>query len=271
MNKNHDIVKSNALVEACYKPISLNQMRLLLVALTQVKAGEKIKADEKFIIKAEAISDLAGPSKAALYRDLKQAAADLYELSITVDRGANGKERPGKFVFRAVSACDYMPKKGCVELYFTKWIIPYISGLQSHFTKYKAKQVMDMRSSYGIRLYELCLQWLAVGREREFSVLEFRSMFGLGKKYLLLSKLKEKVIKPAMADVNTFSDLNISFGQRKDGHKITHFQFMVTKKKKDTAVFRHVLNKKYIELKSRPGESWEQATARLSSEANPPA
>ena len=33
---------------------------------------------------------------------------------------------------------------------------------------------MPMRSTYGIRLYELCLQWL--GDEREFEVDEFREI-----------------------------------------------------------------------------------------------
>ena len=93
-----------------------------------------------------------------------------------------------------VSHCDYIEDEGRVELVFTPSIIPYISSLKTRFTKYQAKYVMPMRSGYGIRLYELCLQWL--GDEREFEVDEFKELLGLGNQYPRLADLKRRVIRP---------------------------------------------------------------------------
>ena len=152
---------------------------------------------------------------------------------ITVPYRPNGDERqPVKRMINVVDCCDYYEGKGCVQLQFTRSIMPYISELSSHFTRYKARYVMPMRSSYGIRLYELCLQWISFGSEREFTITEFKKLLGLeGKKaYARLDVLKRKVIKPAQADINKHTDLQITFGQRKAGRRVTHFQFAITRK-----------------------------------------
>lgn len=293
-NKNIDIVKSNALVEACYHPASLNQMRLLLAALTGVKAGEKLSHKTEIIITAGALAEMTGTTIRANYGALKLAADQLFEMYVTVRDKPNGDGKvPARYIKkRVVNYCAYDEGMASVTLSFAPAILPYISVLNSHFTAYKASQVMAMRSSYGIRLYELCLQWLGFGTEREFTVAEFKALFGLENKYKRLDKIKDKIIKPALRDINQHSDLEVIFGQRKAGRVITHFQFKISRKgdaaqsdifiersKKNPAAknkgiheTRHVLNKKYIEDNSKPGESWEQATARLSdrlsSEAN---
>ena len=224
-------MKANALIEASYKPASLYQMRLLIAALCQVKAGEKLSYKREFTITAGGLAELTGNTLRTNYRKLARAADELMEMIVTVPYRPNGDSR--KLIKRKINVvgqCDYVAGEGCVKLEFTPQILPYISALSSHFTKYKAKYVMPMRSSYSIRLYELCLQWTGFGTEREFEVDEFRELLGLGDKYPKVDVLKNKVIKPALADINKFSDLNVTFGQRKAGRRITHFQFVITRK-----------------------------------------
>ena len=52
----------------------------------------------------------------------------------------------------------------------------------------------------------------------------------LGKAYERIGNIKDKVIKPALADINKHSNLNVAFGQRKAGRRVTHFQFVITQK-----------------------------------------
>ena len=213
-----DIVKSNALIEASYKPASLTQMRLLLAALMQIKATDKLSYKTEFVVTAGGLADLTGNAMKQNYRLLERAAKELMEMIITVPYRPNGDERqPVKRMINVVDCCDYYEGKGCVQLQFTRSIMPYISELSSHFTRYKARYVMPMRSSYGIRLYELCLQWISFGSEREFTITEFKKLLGLeGKKaYFRLDVLKRKVIKPALADINKHTDLQITFGNAK--------------------------------------------------------
>lgn len=225
-----DIVKSNALIEAVYNPGSVYQMRLLMAALLQVKAKEKIDYKTRYYISANALADMTGSAAKNNYKELRKAAKDLMETTVHIKDDVYGNPLERTLRINLVSSCEYGDGEGQVGLRFTEEIIPYVSDLKKRFTQYQAKYVMPMRSSYGIRLYELCLQWL--GDEREFSVEEFKVMFGLENKYARLDKLKEKVIKPALDDINKHSDIRVSFGQRKAGRKVTHFQFRITRSAK---------------------------------------
>ncbi len=124
---------------------------------------------------------------------------------------------------------------------------------------------MPMRSGYGIRLYELCLQWL--GEEREFEVEEFRQLFKLEDKYKSPYEIKRRIIYPALNNINTHSDIRVTFGQRKAGCRVSHFQFMIVK---PAAKEKPLSHREWIDKHkmARTGESWEQAIKRTKSEHN---
>ena len=156
---------------------------------------------------------------------LKRAADELMEMIVTVDKNPDGSRRRRYRKINAVSHCDYIEGKAKIVLRFTPSIIPYISGLHELFTRYKVKYVMSMRSAYGIRLYELCLQWVEFRSEVEFEVDEFRHVMGLDGKYERMDHLKTKVIKPALRDVNAHADLEVTFGERR--RRTNHHPFSV--------------------------------------------
>lgn len=299
MNKeNRDVVKSNALVEASYHPASLYQMRLLLAALAQIKAMGKIDHEKDFEVTAGGMADLIGAigSAGSYYKQLKRAADELMEMIITVDKNPDGSSRKrGYRRINVVSHCDYIEGEAKIVLRFTPSIIPYISDLHELFTRYKLKYVMSMRSAYGIRLYELCLQWADFRSEVEFEVDEFRHVMGLDGKYERMDHLKTKVIKPALRDVNAHTDLAVTYGERRRGRAITHFQFKYQKKQtvaampdrsgqkgRKTAGTRALevpgaalpylegpdwqARRSYIEENARAGEDWTQAKERLTKE-----
>lgn len=228
-NKSHDIVKSNALIEAVYNPGSVYQMRLLIAALMQVKAKDKLDYRKRYYVSANTLADMTGTKAYENYKELKKAADDLMNTTVLVADTPDGKALPNPIRINLVSSCEYIKGQGTVGLRFTEEITPYVSDVRSRFAQYQAKYVMPMKSSYGIRLYELCLQWL--GYEREFSVDDFRQMFGLsGKSFERIEVIKRRVIKPALDDINTHSDIRVDLGQRKAGRKVTHFQFRITRK-----------------------------------------
>lgn len=227
-NTNKDIVKSNALIEAMYEPGSVYKMRLLMAALMQIKAKEKLDHNTDFVVTANALADLTGSAARNNFRELAKAADELLHTVIEVSERPNGeKGRIRKRKINLTSGCEYVKNEGKVVLNFGAHAVPYISNLSKRFTQYQAKYVMPMKSSYGIRLYELCLQWL--GDEREFEVEEFKRMFALENKYSKVAELKRKVIDPALRDINTYSDIRVDFGQRKAGRIVSHFQFRITK------------------------------------------
>jgi len=227
MDNKQDIVKSNALIEAVYNPGSVYQMRLLMAALLQVKSKGGIDYKVRYEITANSLSDLTGSEAKNNYRELKKAADDLMNTVVHVKYTPDGEPLKRPLKINLVSSCEYSDSEGLVGLRFTDEITPYVSDLKKRFTKYQAKYVMPMKSSYGIRLYELCLQWF--GDQREFEINELKEMFGLTNKYKSIKDFKLRVIDPAINDINKYSDIRVTYGQRKTGRRVSHFQFMIKK------------------------------------------
>lgn len=221
----HDVVKSNALIEAAYNPGNLWELRVLMACLAQIKAKESLDHTRIFSVSANALADITGTAAKSSYGSLKRAMVELRDKFLTIHltpEGAPARRREINFV----NYCDYIESEGRVELTFSPAICPYISQLKSNFTKIMLSHVMPMKSGYGIRLYELCLQWL--GDEREFAIADFRRIMGIEDKYLDIGDLKKRVIQPAIKDINTYSNMRVRVGQRKAGRVVTHLQFQIT-------------------------------------------
>lgn len=230
-NKKHSakVQISNALIDACYRPASLYQMRLLLAAIAQIKPGQRITHKTDFEISAAGLADLIGETEmgGAYYRQLARAAKDLRGMYITIYEYHDGRKRRGdRTEINFVSHCQYVKSEGRVSLQFTHSIIPYITQLKSRYKSYLLTTAIKMRSGYGIRLYEQCLRWNFRG-EWEISVEDFRDLMGLDEEYSDVRELKRRVVDPAIADVNRCTEFRITFGQRKAGRQITHFQFRI--------------------------------------------
>ena len=255
------VVKSNALIEAAYHPESRYQMRVLLACVSMIKSAEELKVGHQFELSAKVLADLTGENAKSNYRELKKAAEEIMAMSLKLKKSPTGeplidakKEQPDEIEINMAAACAYYKRQGKVVLEFSHSVLPYLSELKGYFTKYKLKHIIKMKSAYGIRLYELLVQWF--GDEREMSIEEFKEMFGIEDKYPRLPDLKKRVIEPALKDVNKYSNFNVEFGQRKNGRRVTHFQFKFRPKDR----VEKKLTQQFIEKNAKPGMSWTQAT-----------
>jgi plasmid replication initiation protein len=218
------VVKSNKVVEASYM-LSLAEQRVLLACIAQIDSKAMLTDQYRFEVSAGEIVDLAGlESFSNAYRDLRKAAEKLYERSIVIDDPDPDNPQITQRKMRWISSIDYVPGEGKLVLSFSFGIIPYLSQLSKEFTRYKLKHVSRFESVYSIRLYELLVQWSAVG-QREIEVEWLKKQFQVEEKYSRLGDLKKRVIEPAVAEINEHSNFWVTYGQRKVGRIVTHFQF----------------------------------------------
>lgn len=264
--ENDLVVKSNALVEAAYS-LTLTEQKVILSAITQVRRDEPITDEVLYSISANALADMGGFAATHEYQMLKEASERLWERTLVVYEKPNGGgSRKSKI--RWVQRADYIDDEGRVELRFSKDILPYLTTLQSQFTKYRLQYVALMKSRYGIRLYELLIQWRSTG-ERELEIGWLREVWSLTDKYKAIKDFKKYVIEPAVADINKCSDLWCKWGQRKTGRKVTHIQFQFGQKpgikKLDTK--KRMTEKEFHQFcQTKRGESLQQAVARAKEE-----
>lgn len=265
MPSNDLVYKSNALIQAAYS-LTLAEQKIILSAITQVKRNEEITDEKLYMVTANALADMAGFEAKNEYRSLKMAVEKLWERTLTVHEQPNGKgpttlkTRKMRWVQEAV----YIENEGAIQLRFSKPILPYLTALSSEFSKYKLRYVADMKSRYGIRLYELLVQWRGTG-EREIEMNWLRMTWQLEGKYKAIKDFKKYVLEPATRDINQHSDLWVTWGQRKTGRKVTHLQFKFGPKNAHLIEEKPMTKTNFSKF-ARPGEELKQAIERAKRE-----
>ena len=260
------VYKANDLIEASYSAISLQEQLMLLACIGSVDPRE-LTAETRVELTVSDFAGLLDLSARGAYDDLQRAAERLFGRYLVIDQPDPKNPRLVRTRTRWVHAIDYYPGDGKVVLFFAPKVIPYLSQLKERFTKYKLQHVAQFRSTYGVRLYELLMQWQGKG-SREIELDWLREKWGLEDKYKALKDLKRRVIEPAMRDINTYSNLWVKMEQRKRGRRVVALQFSFGLKEQKG---RKNGRKKEQDLRAlaeqiaRPGESWESAMARAAS------
>ena len=263
------VYKSNALVEAAYR-LSVQEQRIVLACISQVKRNEPVTDDVMYSVTAEEISTMAGVPIESSYSQLKEAALRLKRREVRLTQEPNGKGKiPGVMITGWVQTIIYREGEGRVELRFTKDMLPYLTELTKQFTKYALADVAKMDSTHAIRLYELLMQWDSIG-QREIEIGQLREWFQLEGRYPSIKDFKLRVLDPAVSQINEHSPLQVEWTQRKTGRKVTHLAFSFGPKKpakmiKTTPAKRNKgkLSDAEIRKQARPGETWEAARTRL--------
>ena len=265
---NELVVKSNHVIEASYK-LTLNEQRLILLCVRQIKKGQKITADSRFDISAADFADMFEISADRAYSELQAVTDKLYERSVTIQQPDPERPNVAATKTRWVSAIDYMPNEGRVSIYFAVRMVPYISMLEGGFTRYNLQNISGMSSVYGIRFYEFFKSWSFGGvyNTKKIALEELKEKLELTGKYSSIKDFKLYVLDKAIDDINKHSDLIATYKTIKTGRKITHLEFGFQDKseqRKKRSVQR--IDNAYIEKHARPGETYEQARKRLEEE-----
>jgi hypothetical protein len=87
-------------------------------------------------------------------------------------------------------------------------------------------------SKYGLALWELCADYLGSGREygeTPYIPLEsFRKLMGIADStYPTFKRLKDKVLNPAVAEINEVSDFRVAVDEQRQGRKVTALKFKI--------------------------------------------
>ena len=269
------VYKSNALAEAGYR-LSIQEQRIILAALSKIGRDDVVTDEVMYSITASSIAKLTGQRVNDTYQELKEAAIRLKRRDIKLSKKPNGegniKLKNRVLITGWVQTIAYIDSEGCVEIRFSKDILPYLSQLKEQFLSYNIESVAKFSSSYGIRLYELLAQWKTTGT-REIEISEFKKMLDIQDKYTSIRNLKIRVLDPALKDINKHSDFWVKQTQRKAGRNVTHFIFNFglkseIKTKKSLQKEPKILGvpKSEIEKKARKGESYEEAAQRIKAE-----
>jgi plasmid replication initiation protein len=266
---NMTVYKSNEVIEAGYK-LTLNEQRVVLACIAQVDSSKTLLGTERFELSAKDFSTIFSVSDKTAYESLRDVAETLFNRYVVIDNPFSNNPKAKQLKTRWISSIVYFPEEGKISLSFAVDMLPYLSELKRTFTRYKLEHIGKMTSIYAIRLYELLAQWQSVGK-REVGLDWLKQQFEVTDQYVNMCDFKKRVLDPAVKDINTHSNYQVSWTQRKTGRQITHLTFAFFEKQ--PAVAKKATEKKIlgvlesvIEKQAKVGESWEQAAKRIKAE-----
>lgn len=131
MADNNLIYKDNRIIEASYR-LSIREQRLVLLAISQINALEKLNENKVITITASEYSSVFGVDQKNAFRDMKWAMDQLFNQFIKVIVNEDKTE-----TFRWLSKKSATLSNQSVEVRFTADIAPYLHNLKGKFTKYQ--------------------------------------------------------------------------------------------------------------------------------------
>ena len=224
------VVKDNALINASYN-LDLAEQRLILLAIVEAReSGKGINTNDPLVVHAESYAHQFNVHRNTAYTTLKNACNALFL------RQFSYQEKNSKNIehikSRWVSEIRYIENEAVVKLIFSPAIVPLITRLEEHFTKYELEQISNLSSAYAIRLYELLIAWRSTGKTPIFELADFRKKVGVDETdYAIISDLKKRVLDIAIKQLNEHTDITVQYEQHKKGRSISGFSFTFKQKK----------------------------------------
>lgn len=230
------VVKDNALINASYN-LDLVEQRLILLAIVEAReSGKGINANDPLEVHPDSYINQFGVHRNTAYQALKDACNDLFARQFSYQK-INERGNIENYRSRWVSEIGYVDNEAVVKLIFAPAIVPLITRLEEHFTKYELQQVSNLSSAYAVRLYELLIAWRSTGSTPVIELSDFRQSIGvLDTEYKRMERFKTSVLELAIKQINEHTDITVKYEQHKKGRSILGFSFTFKQKKKDNLV-----------------------------------
>jgi plasmid replication initiation protein len=219
----------NALTRAA-QGLSLSEKRLVMCAVSRLDSRKQTTPEKMPItrVTAQEYADLAKIQMDTAYKELKSACKRLYTRSIHFYEPADPERPDSKWTevdMRWVGKAKYRDDEGVVELYWWHELIPFLTGIESHFTNYQLQQATALRSIYSWRLLELLSQFkdkglLIIGTD-EFA----HAMDATEKQRTDFGQIRKRIIEPAVKELIEKDGWDITWQAIKRGRTVATLRF----------------------------------------------
>lgn len=229
IKENNIVSKSNTLIEANSR-LNLVEQKMLLCLASNIEPNDRDFKTYTFPIKQ--FHDLLGLSGSTKYTELSKITKELLSKVIEI--------RAGEELIQVswLSSAIYNRNKGTIDMRFDPLLKPFLLELSSKFTSYRLANVVKLKSTYAIRIYELLKQYEDL-KERTISLENLRYYLDAMDVYPNYANFKQRVLKPSQKELNQKTDISFDFEEIKLGRKVQKIRFIIRgQKKKDSDLIR---------------------------------
>lgn len=221
--KEHNIVsKSNVLIEASSR-LNLIEQKILLCLASNIEPTDRDFKIYTFPIKQ--FHELLGLNGATKYTELSGITKDLLSKVIEI------RTKEGLMQLSWVSSVIYNKNRGTIDIRFDPLLKPFLLELSSQFTSYRLGNVMKLKSTYSIRIYELLKQYEDL-KERIIYLEDLRYYLDALNIYPKYANFKQRVLNVSQQELKLKTDIFFEFEEIKCGRKVQKIKFIIKSKKR---------------------------------------
>lgn len=258
-NPSNIVRKAEKLLTARY---ALSELAIKVIT-TVISMIDKNDSDfHLYVLRVADFKELAGSKGkvgGSAYKALKDACNELMDKRIEFDDG----EEIGFMITRWIASAEYFAGAGEIEIEISQKLRPLLLQLkEGNYLNYELRNILPLRSTYLIRLYELLKHeynkivkykpsTTAVVHEIEIDWL--RDHFEIPDSYQYSSHIKRLIFDKAVEQFEKYTDLKISYKpSRKRGKKVLAVEFTIRKNDKlaeylkDLNTFIRYMRKYYV-------------------------
>ena len=238
-----------------YKHHDLNAARYSLSELEQkivlAHAALIKKTDTDFETKVIPVPELA---RLIQYKHLPSLRRELFNIGVSIMKKPiaipTGKGKDSFVIYNWFSKIEFNADTDSLILRSDPDLKPYLLNLQDRFLEggggrvliYRLSAVVNIKGKFNIRVYELCKQYLAIGKVT-VELSELRLKIGLDehasdprkvvkKKYKNYADFKKRILIPAQTQLAERTDIKFTFREIKVGRAVGKIEFTISSNKK---------------------------------------
>ena len=215
------VKQSNRLVEAKYK-LTKYEQRMILAICSQLNTNAK-----KFDTVRVSVADMA---KFCNFDDTKGYTHVKNTIMKLLTRTLQIKDEKGWYATHWLQSARYIESESIIEYCVDEHLKLELLQLKEAYLSTPVLPLLEFKSDYSARFYLILKKMLKI-KEFEYSIDYFRERFQLSKSYNHFGHIKEKVIEPALAEINEQSDIQVKHEYIKEGRSYKKIHFTVTLKK----------------------------------------
>ncbi|MFY9100391.1 replication initiation protein [Aliarcobacter cryaerophilus] len=222
------VVKHNSLINFKTKTsYTLNQLKLVCYLVSNIKPEDK-----GFKLKRICIKDLG--LSAIDSKNHKKLSGEFLELMCNPFKLPDKKTWVNWF-----SSFSY--EEGIIEYKFDPLLKPFLLQLKDNFATYQLKNILSLKSTYSIRMYELLNQYKVIGK-RTIEIEELKTLLNIPDSYK--NNDISRLIKSIKKELTSKTDLTFDFDVIKESRQFKSFEFTIKYNKKENLEANKILNVK---------------------------
>lgn len=240
------VVKGNELIQKSRFSLTIQQQKIITYIISQINPYDEELQLYEFNIKKFCDACGIDNRNGTIYNNLKKHIKKLSDSSMWIEL-ADGQETLVRWIDK-----PYIDKKnGTIKIKLDNDLKPYLLQLTENFTTYELGYTMNFSSKYSFRLYELIKSLHYHKLERYTYRIEIETLKKRidATNYENFKDFNKRALKPAIQEINQYSDTNVEYNSIYKGRKIIAIELIMSIKSASDRI------KNFILVKSDKGDN----------------